>query len=201
MSLFRRAARSAARSAKPLALAAVAALGLPLALAGPAGAAGPAPRAFAGCSGQERLPRPQDDRFYVQCAGPLATVVACPADLVFLPALAACGAPTGPARATVTATGGPARLNGLLFGVKDLSATVRKADGEPGLDGVTVTFTTVGGRTLCTAVTDQFGAARCSSPTGLNLPLDELLRGYRAQYAGQGAVYTPSAGTGAVRLL
>lgn len=138
----------------------------------------------------------------MQCAGGVATVVACPTGQVYAPAAQLCGAPelVRPAVATV-ATAGPAKLNGLLFGVKNLSTTVRIADAPAGLDGVPVTFTTVGGRTLCTAVTDQFGAARCDTPARLTIPLDELLRGYRANYAGIGGIYLPSSATAPIALL
>lgn len=152
-----------------------------------------------------RLPRVQDQRFYVQCGGGVATVVACPTGQVYAPEPQLCDAPerVRPAVATLAtaATAGPAKLNGLLFGVKNISATVRIADAPAGLDGVPVTFTTVGGRTLCTAVTDQFGAARCDTPARLTVPLDEILRGYRANYAGIGGIYLGSSATAPVGLL
>lgn len=152
-----------------------------------------------------RLPRVQDQRFYVQCGGGVATVVACPTGQVFAPEPQLCDAPERVRPAVVTlataATSGPARLNGLLFGVKNLSATVRIADAPAGLDGVPVTFTTVGGRTLCTAVTDQFGAARCDTPARLTVPLDEILRGYRANYAGIGGIYLGSSATAPIGVL
>ncbi|MCX5197771.1 chitin binding domain-containing protein [Streptomyces sp. NBC_00249] len=152
-----------------------------------------------------RLARPQDHRFYVQCHAGVATVLPCPTGQVFSPVPQLCDAPerVRPAAPTALAAAvrGPARLNGLLFGVKNLSATVR-IDGAPaGLDGVPVTFTTLGGRTLCTAVTDQFGAAGCDSPARLSIPLDEILRGYRASYQGIGGIYTASSATAPVALL
>ncbi|WP_405494772.1 hypothetical protein [Streptomyces sp. NBC_00096] len=132
----------------------------------------------------------------------VATVVACPSGQVYSPAAQLCDAPgqVRPAVATV-ATAGPAKLNGLLFGVRNLSTTVRIADAPAGLDGVPVTFTTLGGRTLCSTVTDQFGAARCDTPARLTIPLDELLRGYRANYGGIGEIYLPSSATAPVALL
>lgn len=164
----------------------------------------PASAAEGSCAGgvTGRLPRPQDQRFYVQCGGGIATVVACPTGQVYAPGTQLCEAPelVRPAVATAT-TAGPAKLNGLLFGVKNLSTTVRIADAPAGLDGVPVTFTTVGGRTLCTAVTDQFGAARCDTPARLTIPLDELLRGYRATYAGIGGIYLSSSATAPIALL
>ncbi|MCX5299476.1 carbohydrate-binding module family 14 protein [Streptomyces sp. NBC_00193] len=166
--------------------------------------AAPVSAAEGSCAGGAtgRLPRLQDQRFYVQCAGGVATVVPCPTGQVYAPGTQLCEAPelVRPAVATLT-TAGPAKLNGLLFGVKNLSTTVRIADAPAGLDGVPVTFTTVGGRTLCTAVTDQFGAARCDTPARLTIPLDELLRGYRATYAGTGGIYLPSSATAPIALL
>ncbi|MCX4777265.1 carbohydrate-binding module family 14 protein [Streptomyces sp. NBC_01264] len=182
------------------AVGAVLAVGLPVVGLG----AAPASAAEGSCAGgvTVRLPRPQDQRFYVQCGGGTATVVACPTGQVFAPGTQLCEAPelVRPAVATVT-TAGPAKLNGLLFGVRNLSTTVRIADAPAGLDGVPVTFTTVGGRTLCTAVTDQFGAARCDSPARLTIPLDEILRGYRATYAGIGGIYLSSSATAPIALL
>lgn len=188
------------------ALAAGAAFALGLAVA-PAGAAGAAATAEGSCAGgvTGRLPRVQDQRFYVQCGGGIATVLACPTGQVYAPERQLCDDPgrVRPAVATaaVAATAGPAKLNGLLFGVKNLSATVRIADAPAGLDGVPVTFTALGGRTLCTAVTDQFGAARCDTPARLTIPLDEILRGYRANYAGIGGIYLGSSATAPVSLL
>ncbi|MFE2285857.1 chitin binding peritrophin-A domain-containing protein [Streptomyces sp. NPDC059443] len=167
----------------------------------------PASAAEGSCAGgvTGRLPRVQDQRFYVQCGGGIATVLACPTGQVYAPERQLCDDPerVRPAVATaaVAATAGPAKLNGLLFGVKNLSATVRIADAPAGLDGVPVTFTTLGGRTLCTAVTDQFGAARCDTPARLTIPLDEILRGYRANYAGIGGIYLGSSATAPVSLL
>ncbi|MCP3757663.1 chitin binding peritrophin-A domain-containing protein [Streptomyces sp. TBY4] len=185
------------------ALASLAALATGAVLALGVGAV-PAGAAEGSCAGGAtgRLPRLQDHRFYVQCAGGVATVVTCPTGQVYAAGPQLCQAPelVRPAVATV-ATAGPAKLNGLLFGVRNLSTTVRIADAPAGLDGVPVTFTTLGGRTLCTAVTDQFGAARCDSPARLTIPLDELLRGYRATYAGIGGIYLPSSATAPVSLL
>ncbi|MFI5620116.1 chitin binding peritrophin-A domain-containing protein [Streptomyces sp. NPDC051567] len=166
----------------------------------------PATAAPGGCgSGDGRLARPQDHRYYVQCAGGVATVLPCPAGQVFAAALQACDLPgrVRPAAATeaVASTAGPARLNGLLFGVKNLSATVRIADAPAGLNGIPVTFSTLGGKPLCTAVTDQFGAARCDGPERLTVPLDEILRGYRASWAGIDGIYLASSATGPVALL
>ncbi|MET9609035.1 chitin binding peritrophin-A domain-containing protein [Streptomyces sp. NPDC006512] len=166
-------------------------------------AAAPATAATsAACGADGRLPRPQDHRFYVQCTAGVATVHPCPAGQVFAAVPQVCDSPdrVRPAAATAAAAG-PAKLNGLLFGVKNLNATVRIADAPAGLDGVPVTFTTVGGRPLCTAVTDQFGAARCDSPARLTIPLDEILRGYRASYAGIGGIYLASSATAPVSLL
>ncbi|MDA5285393.1 chitin binding peritrophin-A domain-containing protein [Streptomyces sp. NPDC054904] len=179
------------------ATAAGALLALGLAAAPAVGAAG-----VGGCGAEGRLPRPQDHRFYVQCAAGIATVHACPTGQVFSPGPQICDTPdrVRPAAATV-AGAGPAKLNGLLFGVKNLNATVRIVDAPAGLDGVPVTFTTIGGRQLCTAVTDQFGAARCDSPPRLTVPLDEILRGYRATYAGIGGIYLASSATAPVHLL
>lgn len=165
--------------------------------------AAPASAAEGSCAGgvTGRLPRVQDQRFYVQCGAGVATVMACPTGQVYSPEPQLCAAPelVRPAVGTV-ATAGPAKLNGLLFGVKNLSTTVRIADAPAGLDGVPVTFTTVGGRALCTAVTDQFGAARCDTPARLTIPLDELLRGYRANYAGIGGIYLSSSATAPIAL-
>ncbi|MGW6707522.1 chitin binding peritrophin-A domain-containing protein [Streptomyces sp. NPDC054956] len=184
-------------------LAALAALAAGAAVALGAGAA-TATAAEGSCAGGAtvRLPRAQDQRFYVQCGGGVATVTACPTGQVYAPALQVCDDPerVRPAVATV-ATAGPAKLNGLLFGVRNLSTTVRIADAPAGLDGVPVTFTTLGGRILCTAVTDQFGAARCDTPARLTIPLDEILRGYRANYAGIGGIYLPASATAPVSLL
>ncbi|MFD9457115.1 carbohydrate-binding module family 14 protein [Streptomyces sp. NPDC059985] len=165
-------------------------------------AAAPAVGAAGDCGTDGRLPRPQDHRFYVQCAAGIATVHACPTGQVFAPGPQVCDAPdrVRPAAATV-AGAGPAKLNGLLFGVKNLNVTVRIVDAPAGLDGVPITFTTLGGRQLCTAVTDQFGAARCDSPPRLTVPLDEILRGYRATYAGIGGIYLASSATAPVSLL
>ncbi|MFF3017628.1 chitin binding peritrophin-A domain-containing protein [Streptomyces sp. NPDC057939] len=153
------------------------------------------------CGADGRLPRPQDHRFYVQCAAGVATVHACPTGQVFAAVPQVCDTPdrVRPAVATV-AGAGPAKLNGLLFGVKNLNATVRIVDAPAGLDGVPITFTTLGGRPLCTAVTDQFGEARCDSPARPTIPLDELLRGYRATYAGIGGIYLTSSATAPVSL-
>ncbi|WP_371615051.1 chitin binding peritrophin-A domain-containing protein [Streptomyces sp. NBC_00454] len=185
------------------ALAAGAAFALGLGVV-PAGAAATAEGSCAG-GVTGRLPRAADQRFYVQCGGGIATVLACPTGQVYAPERQLCDDPerVRPAVATaaVAATAGPAKLNGLLFGVKNLSATVRIADAPAGLDGVPVTFTTLGGRTLCTAVTDQFGAARCDTPARLTIPLDEILRGYRANYAGIGGIYLGSSATAPVSLL
>ncbi|WP_328297726.1 chitin binding domain-containing protein [Streptomyces sp. NBC_00435] len=164
----------------------------------------PAGAAEGSCAGGAtgRLPRVQDQRFYVQCAGGVATVLACPTGQVYSPAAQLCDVPAQVRPAVATAaTAGPAKLNGLLFGVKNLSTTVRIADAPAGLDGVPVTFTTLGGRLLCSAVTDQFGAARCDTPARLTIPLDEILRGYRANYAGIGGIYLPSSATAPVALL
>ncbi|MFF4321507.1 chitin binding peritrophin-A domain-containing protein [Streptomyces sp. NPDC001568] len=177
------------------------ALGLAVAPAGAAPAAGAAAAGVGECGADGRLPRPQDHRFYVQCAAGVATVHACPTGQVFAAGPQLCDTPDRVRPAVATLAGaGPAKLNGLLFGVKNLNATVRITDAPAGLDGVPVTFTTLGGRQLCTAVTDQFGAARCDSPPRLTIPLDEILRGYRATYAGIGGIYLASSATAPVML-
>ncbi|MFJ9339458.1 carbohydrate-binding module family 14 protein [Streptomyces sp. NPDC101733] len=164
-------------------------------------AATPAVAAATGCGPDARLPRPQDHRFYVQCTAGITTVLPCPAGQVFAAVPQICDAPerVRPS-ATTVATATPARLNGLLFGVKGLGTTVRIADAPAGLDGVPVTFTTVGGRLLCTAVTDQFGEAHCDTPARLSIPLDEILRGYRANYLGISGIYNASSATAPVSL-
>ncbi|MDJ0381676.1 chitin binding peritrophin-A domain-containing protein [Streptomyces sp. G-G2] len=194
MSRSRTITRRVGRLLAGSALGALVAMGLG---ATPAGAA-----ATGDCGATNRLPRPQDQRFYVQCANGIATALPCPTGQVFDLAQQTCDLPerVRPAVATLTSAG-PAKLSGLLFGVKNLSTTVRMTDAPAGLDGVPVTFTTVGGKTLCTAVTDQFGAARCDTPSRLNLPLDEILRGYRASYAGITGIYRPSSATGTIALL
>ncbi|MFZ3496443.1 hypothetical protein ACODT5_25055 [Streptomyces sp. 5.8] len=80
---------------------------------------------------------------------------------------------------------------------------MRIADDAPaGLDGVPVAFTALGGRTLCTTVSDQFGASHCEAPARLTIPLDELLRGYgAANYAGIGGIYLPSSASAPIALL
>ncbi|MFD7032117.1 carbohydrate-binding module family 14 protein [Streptomyces sp. NPDC059917] len=201
MSRSRTITRRVGRVLAGSALGALVALGLALG-PGAATATAAATAATGDCGASNRLPRPQDQRFYVQCANGVATVLPCPGGQVFDLGQQACDLPerVRPAVATET-TAGPAKLNGLLFGVRNLSTTIRMADGPAGLDGVPVTFTTAGGRTLCTAVTDQYGAARCDSPARLNVPLDEILRGYRATYGGIDGIYRPSTATGTVSLL
>ncbi|MFG2622519.1 chitin binding peritrophin-A domain-containing protein [Streptomyces sp. NPDC048507] len=164
----------------------------------PAAAAPTEPR----CGADGRLPRPQDDRFYVQCVNGVAIVLPCPAGQVFAAVPQVCDLPerVRPAVATEI-TAGPARLNGLLLGVKGLHSTLRMNGAPAGLDGVPVVFTTVGGKLLCTAVTDQFGAAGCDAPARLTIPLDEILRGYRATFQGIGGIYTASSAAGTVSLL
>ncbi|MFD3875141.1 carbohydrate-binding module family 14 protein [Streptomyces sp. NPDC058623] len=193
-------AAAAAGALLALALGAAPATAAPGSIAGPGSSAALA-QTVGDCEVDGRLPRPQDHRFYVQCKAGIATVHACPAGQVFAAGPQLCDAPDRVRPAVATLAGaGPAKLNGLLFGVKNLNATVRIADAPAGIDGVPLTFTTLGGRTLCTAVTDQFGVARCDTPPRLTIPLDEILRGYRATYAGIDGIYLASSATAPVHL-
>ncbi|MFI8997509.1 chitin binding peritrophin-A domain-containing protein [Streptomyces sp. NPDC053542] len=194
---------------------ALAALGLTVAacvLPSQAASADPITECAGNPPGESLLePYPDDPRWFIHCDGRRAYVKECPAGLVWSAVPQRCEWPENagvqlPVDYALTA--GTARLDGASRTVRNLSATL-----DPGLKGEKITFTTADGTVLCTAITHTVqgdnakgpSMAKCDSRPGLLLPVDALLRGYRANYAGNTVsdvpLAEPGSAIGAVRLL
>jgi len=92
------------------------------------------------------------------------------------------------------------QLRLLGFTVRGMDATlVESHTGKP-VVGKTVSFRTVKGHPLCTAVTTSTGTATCNADVPLLVGLATLLQGYTASYAGD-LTHGPSVAHGGIRLL